>query len=141
MPESVVAERRAPKRGPVFSTEQRSRVAPRGSRDSTRDGIQRTIQRLHGITSVTHAIRLDSLGFGSGFVSRGTTSRLASTACTKFDAAKPVFPRMQRASIGTAVAPAARMNSWSAIYSSSKVRANPLPLLPCRAARALSKLV
>ena len=46
------------------------------------------IQRLTDHV-VTHAIRLGSLGFGSGFVSNGTTRRLASTACTKFERRSP----------------------------------------------------
>jgi hypothetical protein len=38
-----------------------------------------TIQRLQGMTSVIHEIRVASFGFGSGFVSNGTTSKSAST--------------------------------------------------------------
>ena len=39
-----------------------------------------TIHKLHGMTSVTHAIRLGSFCLASGFDSSGTTSRFASTA-------------------------------------------------------------
>src|SRR5204863_2220213 len=104
--------------------------------------VHRISQRLHGMTSVTHAILLGNRWVPPAFFCSGTTSMSAFTDWTKSDAAKPVFPRMQRASIGTSVAPADKTNlSNASSSSSSRLRFSCLPASARIDARASSKVV